>query len=251
MGNDNGFGRRNSPARSPAPPVETRLRRGVSMEQEASAAEEIPVQAETSHTQTLMYAAVGVVLMFGTVAIGLVGLPMLTNLWLGSRTVVANAEPAAVRADLADPAHVGPQADAEPASSKRAGTTTANSTQHQAAMKFFGFYHLNTRARAAYCGNLGVDMSAFNTKFRQTQTANHQRAAAIIARSGLSEDQVYEQSRVELSSAIASEQEQIAQKMGLPAAMGCAVMVKHADKVIPGIDFAKIMPEEHRTLTGS
>jgi len=127
---------------------------------------------------------------------------------------------------------------------------TADDVQ-TAALKFFGFYHLNVRTRSAYCSSRGVDMSGFTDKFRQSQRATHAKASAVIASAGMTEEQVYANSRAELEGLIASDMEKIEQQAGLGANGACAVMVMHADMIVPGIDFAKVMPEVHRTLMGT
>ncbi len=257
MSNDSSFGRRNTSARASVSPGQARQGRAESVKQLEPAAGSVPVPAETSERETLLYVTAGVALLFGTVAIGLVGLPMLSKLTPQMGAVhLSPPTPARPPARVAAPSEQAferpaEEVNQEPVAEQKSATDAGSSPQHQAAMKFLGFYHLNTRARAAYCGKLGVDMSAFNAQFRDTQIANHRRAVAIVAKSGLTEDHVYEQSRAELETAIQGEQQQISQKMGLPPMMGCSVMAQHADKVIPGIDFAKIMPNEHRVLSGS
>ncbi len=257
MGNDSGFGRRNAAGRQPPSPVPSRQRGTGSTGQGEHAAAEIPVKTETSQAQVLLYVGTGVAILFGGMAAGFGGLSALS----GPTAQYTAAQPSKSNAGSPPPVHTASEseeapdvADAgtvEPTRERNTGTAAGNSRQHTAAMKFLGYYHLNTRARASYCGKLGVDMSPFNAKFRQTQIANHKRATTIIAKAGLTEDQVYEKSRSELESAIREQQEQIAQQMRMPPNMSCAVMVKQADKVIAGIDFAKIMPDEHAALTGS
>jgi hypothetical protein len=128
------------------------------------------------------------------------------------------------------------------------GAGAGSDQRQQAAMKYFGFYHLNTVARAGYCGELGVDMSVFSAKFRASQAALIDRANSILGAQGISEDQVLEESRPQLDAAIQEEQQAFSDKMKMSPQLGCQMMQQMADQIIPSLDFAKIMPEEHKIL---
>lgn len=160
------------------------------------------------------------------------------------------------QSSLADAAQAGEPASGtqtEPAARKAVASTggTVSPELRKAALSFFGFYHLNSRTRSAYCAKLGVDMAAFSAKFRQSQSLAHARATAVAQAAGLTEEQIWTQSRAELDGLIDADMEKIGRQIGMGPNGACAVMVQMADNIVPGIDFAKVMPDAHRTLMGS
>lgn len=155
-----------------------------------------------------------------------------------------------------EPVSSEPAADPDAGKAPEKGERTADakparSEAQEAALKFFGFYHLNTRVRSAYCSRLGVDMEPFAAGFRNSQRQAHARALAIIKADGRTEEQVFAGSRAELEGLIGDDIAKIGRQIGKDEAGACKTMVQFADKIVPGIDFAKVMPDAHRALMGS
>lgn len=190
----------------------------------------------------------------GLVCAGLAGLSMVVGLLASMMsdlnhgpTIRRDAPQTSAAADAVEPDEVPTPMQSQTADAKKA----VSGEQRTAALKFFGFYHLNTRIRSDYCAKLGVDMAAFAAQFRQSQRDTYVRATAIAVAAGLTEERIFADARGELNGLIAADMEKIGQQTGMGAAGGCEMMVKFADKVVPGIDFAKVMPEAHRVLMGS
>ena len=130
------------------------------------------------------------------------------------------------------------------------GVAGGNEQQRTAALQFFGYYHLAGRARADYCATQGVDMAAFTTKLRQSQHAYFVRASEIAQAAGLTVEKIYADSRAELAELVAKDMQKVGQQTGMGPAGGCQMMATHADRLLPNMDFAKIMPDAHRVLMG-
>lgn len=70
-----------------------------------------------------------------------------------------------------------------------AGTQLEKS--NDAADMFFGYYWLNTRSRAAYCQEQGIDISVFTTSFADAHSSEHMRASEIYKNAGVDEETIW------------------------------------------------------------
>jgi hypothetical protein len=266
MSNGNNFGRR--PGTSAAPTT-TRKRPAPPTDAPAEAA---LLASEQDDARASRRAMMHIARMSGLAVTGLVGLWLISGS-LGSmvdlRQIGPTRSPSAVKTANVTPAaepdgtsaqddrqaqDSATEPDAAPAPDKTpsAGVKRVTADERRtAALQFFAFYHLNTRIRSAFCASRGVDITAFASQFRQSQRTNHARATEVAAAAGLTEERIFADSRAELNGLIDADMEQLGQNTGMGAAGGCRLMVQHAAKFVPGIDFAKVMPDAHRVLMGS
>ena len=243
------FGRRAGRSASAAA---ARKRASGTAEPKAASVLEASAQADARASRRAM---LHLARMTGLLGAGLAGLWMVAGP-LASMMSDLNQIGPTIRRDApqtaAAEAAVEPNEEPTPMQSQTADAKKAVSEEQRgAALKFFGFYHLNTRVRSGFCAKLGVDMAAFTTKFREAQHEIHTRATEVATAAGLTEEQIFADSRAELNGVIAADMEKIGGQMGMGASGGCEMMVKFADGIVPGIAFGKVMPEANRTLMGS
>lgn len=118
------------------------------------------------------------------------------------------------------------------------------------AAMFFGFYHVNTRARVDFCNRVGVDISEFTQQFMGYHRREYERALAIAADLGLTEEKAYSMSASMLARAVTTDMQSIQQKLGVSDKGACTAMNERADQILDKLHFSTIQPEAHRHLMG-
>src|SRR5262245_8898675 len=121
----------------------------------------------------------------------------------------------------------------------------------RAAATFFGFYHINTRSRVEHCARLGVDIGPFARLLVRGHRREYDRALAIAADAGLTEDRLYSTIRPQLASMVKSDMEAVARRILTTPQGACQAMVMRADEFADKLDFATLQPQVRRILMGS
>ena len=121
----------------------------------------------------------------------------------------------------------------------------------RAAATFFGFYHINTRSRVEHCAKLGVDIAPFASLIVRGHRREYDRALAIAADAGMTEDRLYSTIRPQLASMVKSDMEAVARRILTTPQGACHAMVSRADEFADKLDFATLQPQVRRILMGS
>jgi hypothetical protein len=121
----------------------------------------------------------------------------------------------------------------------------------RAAATFFGFYHINTRSRVEHCAKLGVDIGPFARLIVRGHRREYDRAVAIAADAGMTEDRLYGTIRPQLAAMVKSDMEAVARRILTTPQGACQAMVARADEFADKLDFATLQPQVRRILMGS
>lgn len=118
------------------------------------------------------------------------------------------------------------------------------------AAMFFGFYHVNTRARVDFCNRLGVDISEFTQQFIGYHRREYERALALAADLGLTEEKAYSMSATMLARAVTTDMQSIQLKLGVSDKGACMAMNERAEQILDKLHFSTVQPEAHHLLMG-
>jgi hypothetical protein len=119
-----------------------------------------------------------------------------------------------------------------------------------AAATFFGFYHVNLRSRVEYCARLGVDITPFTSLFARNHRREYERALAIAAEAGMSEEAIWSMVRPRLALMVRSDMEAVANRLATTPRGACKAIVTRADEFADRLDFATLQPDVRRILLG-
>jgi hypothetical protein len=131
----------------------------------------------------------------------------------------------------------------------------ASKSERERAMKaaatFFGFYHINTRSRVEHCAKLGVDIAPFARLVVRSHRREYDRALAVAADAGMTEDRLYSTIRPQLASMVKADMDAVARRIFTTPQGACQAMVNRADEFADKLDFATLQPQVRRILMGS
>ena len=120
--------------------------------------------------------------------------------------------------------------------------------ENDAATIFWGFYFLNTRARAAYCKERGVDIAPFIAAFRQAHETEVAAAKAIYRRASVNDDDVYRQMESMATKTVAQDMEDLAALNEIGETEACQLFADNPEEVVQRVLFAKVTPTVYETL---
>lgn len=228
-----GFGRRGAARR---PPMANRKREtAVASEAEASAS---TLGGATPLQLGLCFAG-ALVLALSVVAV--------VN--MGTLSGGPQPAPSAARsAQVADPVEA-PRKVAAAGPEER--SAKSNERVEQAVSAFFSFYHVNARARVEHCAKHRVDIAAFADRFKSKHSGIYDQAIAAARRSGLTEDRLWNLSRLNLLSMVATDMAGAEDKLKSGPDGACKAMNEYAAQFVDNLDFKTIQPDAHRVLMGT
>jgi len=119
-----------------------------------------------------------------------------------------------------------------------------------AAATFFGFYHVNLRSRVEYCARLGVDITPFTSLFARNHRREYERALAIAAEAGTSEEAIWSMVRPRLAMMVRTDMEAVASRLTTTPRGACEAIVTRADEFADRLAFATLQPDVRRILLG-
>lgn len=121
----------------------------------------------------------------------------------------------------------------------------------KAAATFMGFYHINTRSRVEHCAKLGVNIAPFTSRFERNHRREYERALAIAATVGMTEERSWKMVRSQLGAMVKADMESIARRVRKTPAGACETLVDRAEEFADKLDFATLQPQVRRILMGS
>lgn len=113
----------------------------------------------------------------------------------------------------------------------------------RAAQMFYGYYYINTEARAAYCRERGADLTPFVSRFQANNRAELARAQAIYAKTGANPDDMLAMLRPAFAKTIEQDMKDVTTGAGVPLEQACALFNEHAVELA---DYIKL-PADVRT----
>ena len=131
------------------------------------------------------------------------------------------------------------------------GSPTVAQRERNAADIFWSFYFLNTRARAAYCTERGVDIAPFVAAFSKAHAMELGKAKAIYRRDGASEDAQYRQGESVAAHVVADDMKGVAGLQGMSEAEACQLFADRADEVVQKVLLANVSPPVYETLASA
>ena len=121
-----------------------------------------------------------------------------------------------------------------------------------AADQFVGFYFVNTKARAAYCKELGVDISPFVQAFAKEHQALYQKSRMIHNRdphgADMIETETYKTIAPHMRQVIADETKAAAQQNNITEKQLCQALAEHAQELVPEMMLEKINPPLYQAM---
>lgn len=222
-----GFGRRGAPRR---PPMANRKRPAASPDAELHSQS----WGGTTPMQMMLCAAGALavaIVVVGAVNLGLVPFPGLEPASQGTGPL----RPAAVE---------------EPKLTKVAADAPRNERIEQAVSAFFGFYHVNARARVEHCARHGVNIAAFAERFKAKHSGVYERAVSAANQTGLGEEQLWKLTRLNLASMVATDMAGAEDRLKSGPDGACKAMNDYAEQFVNNLDFKSIQPDAHGVLMG-
>lgn len=117
-----------------------------------------------------------------------------------------------------------------------------------AADMFWGFYYMNTRARAAYCQRHGVNLSQFTTAFTSEHREELARAQAVYSRAGIDSERLLPKLMPALTSMVEQDMKDVAAGAQVPLDKACDLFNEKAQQLsrliqLPAAVKHALMPE--------
>lgn len=143
------------------------------------------------------------------------------------------------------------EAVARVATERNNARTAKHSVKNQqilAAVGFSTFYRANTDARAAYCSNVGVDISPFIAAFQKEHETELSLAAGIFRDSGTNFDQEWQALRPSAEAWANNDMQQVASQRATSAAGACKLFVDQPAEVAKLLNYSGTKPDERQIL---
>ena len=102
-----------------------------------------------------------------------------------------------------------------------------------AARMFFGFYLMNTEARADWCRARGADLAQWQSAFARAYSREKAAADAIMAREGQDTSQIVGMIRQSLMDFVDKDMREIASGANAPLDQVCPLLNQNAEQLIP------------------
>ena len=107
-----------------------------------------------------------------------------------------------------------------------------------AAQMFYGFYYMNTQARADWCRARGADLSQWQATFVRAYSREKAAADAILARAGRDPRQIVGMIGNSLSGFVDKDMREIASGANAPLEEVCPLLNQNAEQLIPMLQLA-------------
>jgi len=120
-----------------------------------------------------------------------------------------------------------------------------------AAGNFFGFFLVNTRERAEFCREQGVDIAMFVSAFERGHTTELANARSALSNSSVSEDKLYAMLKPQLRKVIEQDMRDIASANKISLREACELISKEGTKLATEMHISKVQPDVYRVLAGS
>jgi len=117
-----------------------------------------------------------------------------------------------------------------------------------AAEMYYGYLALNTIARPAFCREQGIAIPAWTVAFETANASETARAREIFAKTGLSENHLYELFADQFKEFVALDMNQIASDNKVPIRDACKLLQDHADEFVAIMRLDKSEPAVYKAL---
>ena len=107
--------------------------------------------------------------------------------------------------------------------------------ERTAANIFFGYYFLNTRLRAEYCRERGIDLAPFVTAFEAEHAAEHARAKAIFAGVGANPEELVPVLQSQFRPVVEQDMKDVAASAQAPVEEACNLFNTNAQMLAKAI----------------
>ncbi|HEV7611866.1 MAG TPA: hypothetical protein VGO37_08335 [Steroidobacteraceae bacterium] len=112
---------------------------------------------------------------------------------------------------------------------------------------FFGYYLINVETKVNYCRQLGVEISPFITAFKNANDDIYVKAAALLAKEGLTENQMLFKLQDRLVDLTFKSMADQATAQGITTTVVCARLRDYGSRD-PNLAYRKSNPEVYRML---
>lgn len=116
-------------------------------------------------------------------------------------------------------------------SAKKLKTQTAQQRVNTAADMFWGFYFMNTKARADYCAQRGVDLAQFTQAFEKEHASELARAKIVYANAGIDPDALAKQLGAEFEKSIDQDMKDVTTGAQIPLEQACGWFNDNAEQI--------------------
>jgi hypothetical protein len=136
------------------------------------------------------------------------------------------------------------------ASEELAATASPEERRLKAAQIFIGYYLINTRGRAEYCQERGVDVSAFVDEFARLHRPQYDRAAALLEAKRVTVEKIWSITRGAMERPLKHDMGSYGPppRPGQPSA--CEELAKRAKFFARKLDLRERQPDVHSALMG-
>lgn len=117
-----------------------------------------------------------------------------------------------------------------------------------AASNFMGFYLINTRERAKYCLENGVDISPFVSAFEQGHAAEYAKARTALAGAPVTEDKLYAMLQPQLRPLIVQDMTDIASQNNVSIKGACELIADNGAALADQMHISKAQPVVYMAL---
>ena len=183
------------------------------------------------------------------------GVKYAKQVWFDERAIAkVSADLDQMRADATKARPDLPASQAyQQAASKQATTKLANQAGDKqaetAADMYWGFLFVNTRARVAFCRNLGIDISSFATAFERLHAAETAQAHAIYRRlSSVTEDDLYQKLKSQMLKTVGDDMTGVAKASNVSTTAVCQAFSSEGEEIAKEMLLSKTQPAIYEAL---
>jgi hypothetical protein len=127
------------------------------------------------------------------------------------------------------------RATAADQAAQQLATQPVEDRKRTAANIFFGYYYLNTRLRAEYCRERGIDLTPFVSAFEAEHGAEHARARAIFAGSGANPEELVPLLQSQFRPVVEQDMKDVAASAQAPVEEACNLFNTNAQMLAKAI----------------
>ncbi len=120
--------------------------------------------------------------------------------------------------------------------------------QKAAAGNFMGFYLVNSRQRATYCSNLGVDITPFINAFEESHHTEYDTAVKALAAQPKDVDKLYQMLKPQFLTVIDQDMTYIANENEVGVAEACRLISDHVDVLMSDMHISVMQPAVYKAL---
>ena len=140
------------------------------------------------------------------------------------------------------------QESVESATKKLNVETDAQKRAQSAAAMFWGFLFVNTRERAEFCREQGVDIQPFVSAFEQAHANQIAKAKSILARTATDEEKLYTEIEPLLRKAVVQDMNDIATAKKISLKSACQFISNNALALAGDMHISKVQPTVYNAL---